>query len=99
MPSYNNRLIAKIEATLAARTKMIVVRFVAREGGYEDRPPLCIGGSKAAQARVLAEWEKSRDSLPRRVANADVPSQSPDTASLSPDAETGQTPGARDGAE
>ena len=99
MPTYNDRLIAKIEATLAARAKMIVVRFVAREGGYEDRPPLCIGGSKAAQARVLAEWEKSRDSLPCRVANADAPSHSPDVASPSPDAEVGDIPGVDHGAE
>ena len=99
MPSYNDRLIAKIEAKLAARAKMIVVRFVAPEGGYVDRPPLCIGGSAAAQARVLAEWERSRDSLPRRVANADAPSHSPDADSPSPDAEIGDTPGVDHGAE
>ena len=99
MPSYNDRLIAKIEAKLAARAKMIIIQFRSPDGGIVDRPPLMVGGSAAAQARVLAEWEKSRDSLPHRVANADVPSQSPDAASPSPDAETGQTPGARDGAE
>ena len=107
MPSYNDRLVAKIEAKLAARAKMIVVLFrdfseYFRSGDttprFVDRPPLCIGGGAKEQARVLAEWEKSRASLPRRVATAAAPSHSPDAASPSPDAETG-TSGVDHGAE
>jgi hypothetical protein len=89
----------KIGRLLRTRAKMIAVQFLSPDGGVVDRPTLMIAGSAAAQARVLAEREKSRDSLPCRVANADAPSHSPVVASLSPDPEMSDTPGVDHGAE